>query len=444
MAQAQVVISAVDKTQAAINSALRGMKNLERSARVTSRAINAAFGFFTGGILVNAFRSILDAANKTKEGAASVKQLKETLADPGLIAAANSISKALVDGFIVAAGGVKAFTKLVRQELIAIGAATPVTSEEAIISLERKINDIRKKYSTDIKGSRMALGQVSPEDQAIIAGLERQIAALKVYKPSETSARGRTKVSEINAMINASKASIKMDELLAKQREDAKRKSDAAAMSMAEKQAQENQRYQELRNQALEINDLFKVEFDDSLTNMSSSISEMLDEFAAQQEMFKMFAENAAKNIQSAFADFLFDPFQNGIRGMLASFIDVIRRMVAEVAASFILQAIFGGFTKDAGFMGDFARAITGRASGGSVSANTPYIVGERGPELFVPNSSGSIVPNGRMGGVTVAPVYNIDARGATADLQKALPSILSENNRRIFDELDRRYGIGR
>ncbi len=47
-------------------------------------------------------------------------------------------------------------------------------------------------------------------------------------------------------------------------------------------------------------------------------------------------------------------------------------------------------------------------------------------------------------GGVTVAPVYNIDARGATADLQRSLPGILQENNRRIFDELDRRYGIGR
>jgi hypothetical protein len=81
---------------------------------------------------------------------------------------------------------------------------------------------------------------------------------------------------------------------------------------------------------------------------------------------------------------------------------------------------------------------------GGPVSMNTPYIVGERGPELFVPNSSGSIVPNNKMGGVTVAPVYNIDARGATADLQKSLPGILQENNRRIFDELDRRYGIGR
>ena len=106
-------------------------------------------------------------------------------------------------------------------------------------------------------------------------------------------------------------------------------------------------------------------------------------------------------------------------------------------------------FTGGTGFLANFSKAaissIQGRASGGPVSAGRPYIVGERGPELFVPGSSGGIVPNGAMmGGMTVAPVYNIDARGATADLQSALPGILQENNRRIFEELDRRYGVGR
>jgi phage-related minor tail protein len=39
------------------------------------------------------------------------------------------------------------------------------------------------------------------------------------------------------------------------------------------------------------------------------------------------------------------------------------------------------------------------RAAGGPVSAGSPYIVGEQGAELFVPNSSGMIVPNSAMGG---------------------------------------------
>lgn len=159
-------------------------------------------------------------------------------------------------------------------------------------------------------------------------------------------------------------------------------------------------------------------------------------------------ASAAAQNIQTSFANFLFDPFSNGLKGMLKGFIDTIRRMIAEIAASMILTKFFGWMSGLGGFWGQVGAAattaLTGKAMGGTVQSSKPYIVGERGPELFVPGSNGSIVPNDRMGGVTVAPVYNIDARGATADLQKALPGILSENNRRIFDELDRRYGIGR
>lgn len=47
-------------------------------------------------------------------------------------------------------------------------------------------------------------------------------------------------------------------------------------------------------------------------------------------------------------------------------------------------------------------QALGFRASGGPVSAGSPYMVGERGPELFVPERSGTIVPNGAGGNVTV------------------------------------------
>jgi hypothetical protein len=46
-----------------------------------------------------------------------------------------------------------------------------------------------------------------------------------------------------------------------------------------------------------------------------------------------------------------------------------------------------------------FRGSIGTRAAGGSVMGGSPYVVGERGPELFVPNAAGQIVPNHRMGG---------------------------------------------
>jgi phage-related minor tail protein len=47
------------------------------------------------------------------------------------------------------------------------------------------------------------------------------------------------------------------------------------------------------------------------------------------------------------------------------------------------------------------------KADGGPVAGNQPYIVGERGPELFVPRGAGTIIPNNQMGGMGATNVTN-------------------------------------
>jgi len=51
-----------------------------------------------------------------------------------------------------------------------------------------------------------------------------------------------------------------------------------------------------------------------------------------------------------------------------------------------------------------------GKASGGPVEAGAPYLVGERGPELFVPAFRGTVVANDKLGGSTIVNNYNIQA----------------------------------
>jgi tape measure domain-containing protein len=59
---------------------------------------------------------------------------------------------------------------------------------------------------------------------------------------------------------------------------------------------------------------------------------------------------------------------------------------------------------------------IPQRANGGSVASGSPYIVGERGPELFVPGRSGTIVPNDKMGRGGVNVIVNVDASGSNVE----------------------------
>lgn len=76
-----------------------------------------------------------------------------------------------------------------------------------------------------------------------------------------------------------------------------------------------------------------------------------------------------------------------------------------------------------------FINAALGfKAMGGPVSSGSPYVVGEKGPELFVPNSSGSIIPNSKMGsgsggtgGTNVNVTYNIASGVSRSDLAPIL-----------------------
>lgn len=68
------------------------------------------------------------------------------------------------------------------------------------------------------------------------------------------------------------------------------------------------------------------------------------------------------------------------------------------------------------------------RAAGGPVSAGQPYIVGEVGPELFVPPASGSIVPNNALGtsaagggDVTIVQHISVDSRSDQASIMQAM-----------------------
>lgn len=62
------------------------------------------------------------------------------------------------------------------------------------------------------------------------------------------------------------------------------------------------------------------------------------------------------------------------------------------------------------------SQTYSGRALGGPVKANTPYMVGERGPELFTPSNSGNITRNDQLGGSAPVNVnFNIQAVDATS-----------------------------
>jgi hypothetical protein len=118
-------------------------------------------------------------------------------------------------------------------------------------------------------------------------------------------------------------------------------------------------------------------------------------------------------------------------------FLDMAAQIIAKMIKMAILNAVLGVLPGGSGFAGNaagfggtfdagipaigntanFSSAFGGaRANGGPVSSGQTYMVGERGPELFVPGRSGTIVPNGAMGGDTTNVVVNVDAKGSSVE----------------------------
>lgn len=85
-----------------------------------------------------------------------------------------------------------------------------------------------------------------------------------------------------------------------------------------------------------------------------------------------------------------------------------------------------------------FMQPLKPFANGGDPPVGVPSLVGERGPELFVPKSAGTIVPNGQLGGTTFAPrtSINIDARTDKAEVFSLVSNVLAQNNRDLIGML--------
>ena len=100
----------------------------------------------------------------------------------------------------------------------------------------------------------------------------------------------------------------------------------------------------------------------------------------------------------TAFADFAVSGTQS-----FHEFTEAVLRDVARIIARFlVLKAVTAFLTAinpAAGAAFASAAGLTPRAGGGPVRRGQPYVVGERGRELFVPQSAGSIVANNAMGG---------------------------------------------
>ena len=144
-----------------------------------------------------------------------------------------------------------------------------------------------------------------------------------------------------------------------------------------------------------------------------------MQEKFAETEIFSNFIDNLNTGIKTLSEDLVNafekgesagEVFKNFFKNMIKQVIaDIIRLMVfLPILQAFGFNVSGGAVTglSGGGLLGSLGFKATG-AGGGNVMARRPMLVGEQGPELFVPSNSGSLTPNHQMG---TQVTYNINA----------------------------------
>lgn len=204
----------------------------------------------------------------------------------------------------------------------------------------------------------------------------------------------------------------------------------------------------------LELNNLQNMP--DGLDNKGAikwGIDKQIRDWGTWSEQLKQLGMDTAQSMQGAFSEFFFDAMAGELKNLgdyFGSFLKGIARaisnMMANAMANKILGSLFGGWgggssgipglAGQSGSAGGLAGVLSGtRAAGGPVNAGESYLVGEEGPEIFNPNTSGTIIPNSQLGkaGEVVVNVYNqtgnpVQARSeATFDGARTVISLFLE-----------------
>jgi|14BtaG_2_1085337.scaffolds.fasta_scaffold00413_10 hypothetical protein len=165
------------------------------------------------------------------------------------------------------------------------------------------------------------------------------------------------------------------------------------------------------------------------------------DAIKAKEKSARQFADGFASSFTNAITTA--EDFKDAMKMVAKSVVDslikmIIQKQIADAIFNMIPASLGGGKVSTGGF--NTVRSGTGatqiptggiphRATGGTVSKDQPYIVGERGHELFVPSQSGNIIPNNKLGGaeVTVNQTINITTgvqQTVRAEIANLMPQI--------------------
>lgn len=180
--------------------------------------------------------------------------------------------------------------------------------------------------------------------------------------------------------------------------------------------------------------DTYGRAFNQLAEDYKATVDKMQETGAEMSEFTKQAFNSMAGYAEGFFTDVMKGQFED----LGESFRNMVQGMLANWASMRFMSAAFGSEFAKGGDLGGWVGSLAasfggGRAIGGPVLAGNAYLVGERGPELFMPQTSGQVVPNNRLAGTSINVPVNVQNgdRALTADLQRSMEATALEVLRR-------------
>lgn len=512
-ASARYAIFADDKSKPARDAILRGFKDVDKGIRATLRGLNLAMGLFVGvqlkqmfsrlvrnaeeadagfakamGNVRSSFKDLLTPKGGMAEATAKMEELAEVLKDPTLVAAVDTLVSKMIVGFGNVGIGLAALIHQARVLLNMGGGDSAVDFDDQTLKFQQQRDDFAR---------QLALLGNAPA--SVRAPLERHLADLDALiaernqryweivngpRPAAPSEMLGVKESEglsdwifsltdqnSEALIRATTDSVTatLEEFNA----DVKLQVgdiNASIVGMVEETGSWYDKWNEETKTSLEKQEEAITDFALKLQALMSAglideetaikrMDAFKESFKSATDEMSEYWKQAQRDMQSATADFLLDPLEDGLDGLLKGFIDTIRRIVAEWAAAKIFSSKSSGGLGVGDAIGAFLGAIFGGGASGTVTTGSYHGEFAKGGSFMVPGSGSTdssltmfratpgekvtVSPRGAgdWGGVTL--VQNIDARGATQDVIATLPRIMRQQGEeleaRIVSRLQRK-----
>lgn len=374
---------------------------LNKFLRELSNA-RTAYGSIFSGVLDNFSRSGGSLNEELLATAREIREIQDTIAraDGGKTKPLFSDQRKDLEAQLVALEKRERFLRLQqrdegggRGDIISGAKSVPTLPDLPVIKPNAKPREIEPFVVKFDATTEAAFKRLEGSDAQKIAALRLELQAL-------IEIRARSGAGSVDEAILAVEEAIAALDPAMRAAADAKQRLDAILAQTPSAQLDAVLVDVELLNRAFEAGQIKVERWAEGVRVATARLPDAVQEPLAKIDEF---TRQSAANIQDALGDSLLATFEGNTGSIEEIWKNMLRRLVAQAAAAQIGKALLGDSYGSTGQVGGVLGALfdlfTGfggaRANGGPVMAGRPYLVGEMGPEIVVPRTAGTVLPNG-------------------------------------------------